>query len=118
MCWSDQSPNKGKAVVKEHKVKTLQDDIMSNSVIWKWNVDTEQEDIGKIDEVRENNAQKDSWGKKTEDGYVRGTNEEVYNIHREQKIDNVIRARRLQWLGHLEWMEGDRAVKKIYCWIA
>jgi len=52
-------------------------------------------------------------GKKTEEGYVRRTNNEIYEIYKAPTIDQVVKARRLQWLGHIERMPEERIVKRI-----
>lgn len=52
-------------------------------------------------------------GKKTERGYERRSNKEIYEIYKEPTIDKIIKARRLQWLGHIERMEEGRIPKTI-----
>jgi Reverse transcriptase (RNA-dependent DNA polymerase) len=53
-------------------------------------------------------------GKKLEDGfYVRRTNREIYDLYAKPTIDMYIKARRLQWLGHIERMEDDRIPRRI-----
>lgn len=52
-------------------------------------------------------------GKRTEEGWERRTNAEVYGLFSEPIISDVVRSRRLQWAGHLERMESERLVKTI-----
>lgn len=52
-------------------------------------------------------------GKKTNIGWERRTNSEIYKLYNTSKISAVVRARRLQWLGDLERMEESRTVKGI-----
>lgn len=52
-------------------------------------------------------------GKKTDDGWERRTNNEIYELYNDTAIINVIRSKRLQWLGHLERMERTRDVKEV-----
>ena len=42
-----------------------------------------------------------SGGKKTEHGYERRINSEVYESFQEPTIVNFVKARRLKWLGHI-----------------
>jgi intein/homing endonuclease len=44
------------------------------------------------------------------------TNQELNEIIKHKNIINFIRAQRQGWLGHIEWMQGTRMVKAIYCW--
>lgn len=52
-------------------------------------------------------------GKKTEIGWERRTNKELYELFREPVISDVIKAKRLQWAGHLERMSEERIVKTV-----
>lgn len=52
-------------------------------------------------------------GKKTEEGWERRTNAELYGIYEEATITELVKIRRLQWLGHLGRMEESRTVKEI-----
>jgi hypothetical protein len=57
------------------------------------------------------------FGPKTENGIWRiKTNQELDEIIKHKNIINCIRAQRLDWLGHIERMQGTRMVKAIYCW--
>ena len=51
--------------------------------------------------------------KNSENGYVRRTNEEIYESYQKPQIDSIITARRLQWLGHMERVTEDRTVGRI-----
>ena len=44
------------------------------------------------------------------------TNQELDKIIKHKNTINFIRAQRLEWLGHVERMQGRRMVKAIYCW--
>ncbi|KAJ8918173.1 hypothetical protein NQ315_014039 [Exocentrus adspersus] len=50
-------------------------------------------------------------GKRTEEGWIRRTNEEIKNLYGEASIGSVIRAQRLRWLGHIERMNNVRIPK-------
>ena len=52
-------------------------------------------------------------GKKGEMGYERRTNKEIYDLFKEPPIGEVVKARRMQWLGHLERMNEQRIVKHL-----
>ncbi|CAH0560543.1 unnamed protein product [Brassicogethes aeneus] len=52
-------------------------------------------------------------GKKVEEGWIRRTNAEIYDIYKEPIITEVVKSRRIQWLGHLERMDDHRLVKGI-----
>jgi hypothetical protein len=56
------------------------------------------------------------FGPNNEDGIWRiKTNQELHEIIKRKSI-NFIRAQRLSWFGHIEWMQGTIMVKTIYCW--
>nr|CAH7756657.1 unnamed protein product [Callosobruchus chinensis] len=52
-------------------------------------------------------------GKLTDLGWERRLNEELYELCNESPINNFVKFRRLQWLGHLERMEQEREVKQM-----
>lgn len=52
-------------------------------------------------------------GRKTDQGWERRTNAEIYGMYKGEKITDTIKVRRLQWLGHLGRMPENRVVKGI-----
>ena len=52
-------------------------------------------------------------GRKTEGGWERRSNNETYELFNEPTIEEVVRSKRLQWLGHMERMDDSRTVKRI-----
>jgi hypothetical protein len=44
------------------------------------------------------------------------TNSELNKLIKNQAIINFIKAQRLSWLGHIQRMDSDRMVKKVYEW--
>ena len=56
---------------------------------------------------------KDISGKKTGNGYIRRTNEEIYESYQKPQMDSIIKARRLQWLDHMERVIEERTVRRI-----
>jgi hypothetical protein len=52
-------------------------------------------------------------GKRTDFGWERRTNAEIYQLFDDTSISDFIKSRRLQWLGHLERMDESRNVKTI-----
>ena len=61
-------------------------------------------DEGNVKAMGKEATSKDIRGEKTENGYIRRTNEEMY------EFDSIIKARRLQWLGHMERVTEDRRI--------
>jgi hypothetical protein len=57
------------------------------------------------------------FGPNNENGiwYIK-TNHELDEIIKRKNMINFIRAQRLNWLGHIERMQGTRMVKAAYCW--
>jgi len=54
---------------------------------------------------------------RSEDGYWRiKTNQEINDILKGKNIIGFIKKQRLNWLGHVERMNEDNNVKKIYRW--
>ena len=54
---------------------------------------------------------------RSEDGYWRiKTNQEINDILKGKNIIGFIKKQRLNWLGHVESMNEDNNVKKIYRW--
>lgn len=62
---------------------------------------------------RNKNHKRNSGRKKEEKRFSRRTNEEIYNIYREPKIDEIIISRTLQRLGQLERMPENRIMEQI-----
>ena len=58
-------------------------------------------------------SSKDIRGKRTENGYIRRPNEEIYEFHQKPPRHSIIKRRRLQWLGHIERMAKNRTVRTI-----
>lgn len=52
-------------------------------------------------------------GKKVDGVWERRTNAEIYELYNEPNITQVIKARRLQWLGHMERLPDERIVKEV-----
>ncbi|KAI4466078.1 hypothetical protein MML48_3g00018587 [Holotrichia oblita] len=52
-------------------------------------------------------------GKNTELGCERRMNAELYELFGEKPIGQIVKKRRLQWLGHLARMKANRSVKDI-----
>ena len=52
-------------------------------------------------------------GRKTEGGWERRSNIEIYELFNEPAIDEVMRSKKLQWLGHMETMDDLRTMKGI-----
>ena len=45
--------------------------------------------------------------------YIRRTNEEIYESYQKPQMDSIIKARRLQWQGHMERVIEVRTVRRI-----
>lgn len=52
-------------------------------------------------------------GKKTEEGWVRRSNEELKTLYKETNIIGIVRSQRLRWLGHIERMSEERVPRMI-----
>ena len=52
-------------------------------------------------------------GGKTENGYIRRTNEEIFESYQKPQIYSIIKARRLKRLGHMERVTEERTVRRI-----
>ena len=69
-------------------------------------------DDGNIKTMGKEATLKDIRGKNKNE-YIRRTNEEIYEFYQKPQRDSIIKARRLQWLGHMERVTNDRLVRSM-----
>ena len=79
----------------------------TDGIIWMRDMGNEPGDEGNIKTM-----EKDAISK-TVNGCIRRTNEEIYEYYQKPQLDSIIKARRLQWLGHMERVTEERTVRRI-----
>ena len=67
-------------------------------------------DKGNVTTVGKEATSKDIRGEKT---YNEQKNEDIYESYQKQQTDSIIKARRLQWMGHMDRVTDERTVGRI-----
>lgn len=92
--------------VQECIVQNLQKYTKINSAVWLQFLGAEYEKLQTLTIREDKVGKKDIPDKKTESGYVRKINAEVYSSYSEREIDTVVRSRRLKLSGHSQFGAG------------
>ena len=109
MCGKFTNDNKKQKVSLGFKIRIYETVMLHGSETWTL---TKRQEM-KIQVWERKILRKIFGGRKTEGRWERRSNTEIYELFNEPAMDEVVRSRRLQWLGRMERMDDSRTVKGI-----